>query len=175
MARIIMQPSGKSVDCAYGDTVLMALEKAGYALPNNCRAGACGECKVKVTQGQFDQGMVLDMALSRRSASQGYGLMCMAKPISDELTIEWGTEDAKPKLFPPREDALFVVTDKKPSPPASSSCACARSASRSATGPASTSPSATRAPTSRPAPIPFPTPRARTANWCCRWPAPTAA
>jgi ferredoxin len=93
---IIMQPSGKSVDCAYGDTVLMALEKAGYALPNNCRAGACGECKVKVTQGQFDQGMVLDMALSQTNASQGYGLMCMAKPISDELTIEWGTEDAKP-------------------------------------------------------------------------------
>ena len=27
MARIVMQPSGKSVDCNYGDTVLMALEK----------------------------------------------------------------------------------------------------------------------------------------------------
>jgi CDP-4-dehydro-6-deoxyglucose reductase, E3 len=114
MARIIMQPSGKSVDCAYGDTVLMALEKAGYALPNNCRAGACGECKVKVTHGQFDQGMVLDMALSQEERKQGYGLMCMAKPISEELTIEWGTEDAKPKLFPPREDALFVVTEKRP-------------------------------------------------------------
>lgn len=114
MARIIMQPSGKSVDCAYGDTVLMALEKAGYALPNNCRAGACGECKVKVTGGQFDQGMVLDMALSQEERKQGYGLMCMAKPISEELVIEWGTEDAKPKLFPPREDALFVVIDKKP-------------------------------------------------------------
>ncbi len=113
MARIIMQPSGKSVDCAYGDTVLMALEKAGYALPNNCRAGACGECKVKVTQGQFDQGMVLDMALSQDERKQGFGLMCMAKPISEELTIEWGTEDAKPKLFPPREDALFVVIDKR--------------------------------------------------------------
>ena len=113
MARIIMQPSGKSVDCAYGDTVLMALEKAGYALPNNCRAGACGECKVKVTNGQFDQGMVLDMALSQDERKQGFGLMCMAKPISEELTIEWGTADAKPKLFPPREDALFVVVDKK--------------------------------------------------------------
>ena len=88
MARIIMQPSGKSVDCAYGDTVLMALEKAGYALPNNCRAGACGECKVKVTTGQFDQGMVLDMALSQDERKQGFGLMCMAKPISDELSIE---------------------------------------------------------------------------------------
>ena len=113
MGRIVMQPSGKSVECAYGDTVLMALEKAGYALPNNCRAGACGECKVKVSSGQFDQGMVLDMALSQEERKQGYGLMCMAKPISEELVIEWGTADAKPKLFPPREDALFVVIEKK--------------------------------------------------------------
>ena len=112
MSRIIMQPSGKSVECASGDTVLMALEKAGYALPNNCRAGACGECKIKVTSGQFDQGMVRDMALSQEERRQGYGLMCMAKPISDELTIEWGSADAKPKLFPPRENALFVVTEK---------------------------------------------------------------
>jgi CDP-4-dehydro-6-deoxyglucose reductase len=112
MSRIIMQASGRSVDCAYGDTVLMALEKAGYALPNNCRAGACGECKVKVVSGQFNQGMVLDMALSADERRQGYGLMCMAKPISDELVIDWGSEDARPKLFPPREDALFVVTDK---------------------------------------------------------------
>jgi CDP-4-dehydro-6-deoxyglucose reductase len=114
MSRIVMQPSGKSVECATGDTVLMALEKAGYALPNNCRAGACGECKVKVVAGRFDQGMVLDMALSQEERAHGYGLMCMAKPISDELVIEWGTEDARPKLFPPREAMLFVVVDKRP-------------------------------------------------------------
>lgn len=113
MARIVMQPSGQSVVCAPGDTVLMGLEKAGYALPNNCRAGACGECKVKVISGQFDQGMVLDMALSPEERQQGFGLMCMAKPISEELVIEWGTEDAKPKLFPPRESVLFVLTDKR--------------------------------------------------------------
>jgi CDP-4-dehydro-6-deoxyglucose reductase len=114
MTRITLQPSGKSVECAYGDTVLMSLERAGYALPNNCRAGACGECKVKVRSGQFDQGMVLDMALSQEERRQGYGLMCMAKPISDELVIEWGTADARPKLFPPREQALYVVVDKRP-------------------------------------------------------------
>lgn len=113
MNRITLHPSGKSVDCASGDTVLMALEKAGYALPNNCRAGACGECKVKVTSGQFDQGMVLDMALSQDERRAGFGLMCMAKPISDELVIEWGTEDAKPLLFPPRENAMYVVVDKR--------------------------------------------------------------
>ncbi|TAM35461.1 MAG: 2Fe-2S iron-sulfur cluster binding domain-containing protein [Burkholderiaceae bacterium] len=113
MARIVMQPSGVAVECVHGDTVLMALEKAGHALPNNCRAGACGECKVKVLSGQFDQGVVLDMALSQDERQQGLGLMCMAKPISDEMVIEWGTEDARPKLFPPRENALFVVVEKR--------------------------------------------------------------
>lgn len=112
MQRIRLHPSGREVECAAGDTVLGALEKAGYALPNNCRAGACGECKVKVLSGQFDQGMVLDMALSQDERKQGYGLMCMAKPLSAELVIEWGTEDAKPKLFPPREDQRFVLVDR---------------------------------------------------------------
>ncbi len=109
---IKLYPSGRSVACEDGDTVLVALERAGYALPNNCRAGACGECKVKVRAGQFDQGFVLDMALSADEREQGYGLMCMAKPLSDELEIEWGTEDAKPKLFPPRESQYAVLVDR---------------------------------------------------------------
>ena len=114
MSRVTIQPSGKTVDVAAGDTVLMALEKAGYALPNNCRAGACGECKVKVLAGEYDQGVVLDMALSPQERCDGFGLMCMAKPTTEELVIEWGTADARPRLFPPRENALFVVTDKRP-------------------------------------------------------------
>ena len=112
MTSIRLFPSGREVDCAPGDTVLAALEKAGYALQNNCRAGACGECKVKVRSGQFDQGVVLDMALSSGDRDQGFGLMCMAKPLSGVLEIEWGTDDARPKLFPPRENIYFIVTDK---------------------------------------------------------------
>ena len=92
--------------------MLSALEAAGYALPNNCRAGACGECKVKVRSGEFNQGIVLDMALSQAERADGFGLMCMAKPLSDEMVIEWGESDAKPKLFPPREHMPFVVVDK---------------------------------------------------------------
>lgn len=112
MSLIRLHPSGREVECRDGETVLSALEQAGYALPNNCRAGACGECKVKVISGQFDQGMVLDMALSQTERKDGYGLMCMAKPISSELVIEFGTADAKPKLFPPRENVLFLVTER---------------------------------------------------------------
>ncbi|MBK6854275.1 MAG: 2Fe-2S iron-sulfur cluster binding domain-containing protein [Burkholderiales bacterium] len=113
MSIVRLHPSGRSVDCESGRTVLEALEKSGYALPNNCRAGACGECKVKVRSGSFDQGFVMDMALSQDERRQGFGLMCMAKPLSEELVIEWGTADAKPKLFPPRENQWYVVTDRQ--------------------------------------------------------------
>ena len=111
-ATIRLQPSGHEVICDSGDTVLSALEKAGYIMPNNCRAGACGECKTKVLDGAFDQGMVLDMALSQEDRASGYGLMCMAKPLSPSLDIEFGTIDALQKLFPPREFVPFVLTDK---------------------------------------------------------------
>lgn len=90
---------------------MSALEREGYALPNNCRAGACGECKTKVLDGDVDQGIVLDMALSAAERDEGYRLMCMAKPITDQLVIEFGSEDARPKLFPPKERILCVVTD----------------------------------------------------------------
>lgn len=112
MKTIRLYPSGKEVQVEDGQTVLAALEKRGYALPNNCRAGACGECKVKVRQGEYDQGFILDMALPQSEREQGYGLMCMAKVTSDLLEIEWGTEDALPKLFPPKENMPYIVTEK---------------------------------------------------------------
>jgi CDP-4-dehydro-6-deoxyglucose reductase len=112
MSQIRLHPSGRVVPCQPGDTVLVALERAGYALPNNCRAGACGECKVRVRSGLIDKGFVLDMALSQDERGQGFGLMCMAKPVSSELEIEWGTPDARPRLFPPREAQAVVLVDR---------------------------------------------------------------
>jgi CDP-4-dehydro-6-deoxyglucose reductase len=112
MKSIRLSPSGDIIKCQSGDTVLMALENAGYALPNNCRAGACGECKVKVLSGEFDQGLVLDMALSQEEREEGFGLMCMAKPLSDEMVIEWGQADQTLKLFPPEADKPYVVIEK---------------------------------------------------------------
>jgi CDP-4-dehydro-6-deoxyglucose reductase, E3 len=112
MKTIKLQPSGKEVSCEDGETVLAALERNGYALPNNCRAGACGECKIKVKSGEYDQGFILHMALSDTEKEEGYGLMCMAKVTSDILEIEWETADAGPKLFPPKENMPFILTEK---------------------------------------------------------------
>jgi CDP-4-dehydro-6-deoxyglucose reductase len=113
MATVIrLQPSGREIPCPEGETVLEALEHAGYALPNNCRAGACGECKCRVLSGSFDQGFVLDMALSDEDRRAGFGLMCMAKPTSPVLELDYGTPDAQPKLYPPREGVELIVVDK---------------------------------------------------------------
>lgn len=112
MTRIRLSPSGHEIDAEPGDTVLAALERAGYALDNNCRAGACGECRTKVLNGRFDQGMVLSMALSDDDRAAGYGLMCMATPLGDVLEIDYGTIDAKPRLFPPRTGVPCVVVDR---------------------------------------------------------------
>lgn len=112
MKEIILSPSKKRIPCEDGQTVLAALEKHGYVLPNNCRAGACGECKTKVLKGKFDQGFILDMALSKADREQGHGLMCMAKMLEDELEIEFSDEKAGPKLFPPQENLPYVLLEK---------------------------------------------------------------
>ena len=114
MARIVMQPSGKTVDCAYGDTVLMALERPATPCPTTAAPGLAANARSRSPPVSSTRAWSSTWPLSQDERKQGYGLMCMAKPISEELVIEWGTEDAKPKLFPPREDALFVVTDKRP-------------------------------------------------------------
>ncbi len=111
MGVIRLRPSSHEVTVEPGDSVLMALERAGYALPNNCRAGACGECKTRVLAGEFDQGVVFSMALSDEDRAAGYALMCMARPLSEVLDIEFGTGDARPRLFPPRTGVPFVVCD----------------------------------------------------------------
>jgi CDP-4-dehydro-6-deoxyglucose reductase len=109
---VTLSPSGLSVPVAEGDTLLMALEKGGFALPNNCRAGTCGECKVRVIEGEVEQGFVLDMALPQEQRQQGYRLICVAQPVSDRIVIEWGAADVAPKLFPPREGMPYLVVDK---------------------------------------------------------------
>ncbi len=114
MKKIRFYPSLKEVTYSEGDSVLSCLEKHGHALPNNCRAGACGECKIKVREGEIEQGFILDMALSKEDREKGYALMCMAKAKSEVLEIEWGDQEAKPKLFPPVENALYMLIEKIP-------------------------------------------------------------
>ena len=109
---IRLLPSKKEIPIENDETVLTALEKAGYALPNNCRAGACGECKTRVCSGQFEQGFILNMALPENERKQGYALMCMARPLDNVIEIEYGKQNALPELFSPQNNRPYILTEK---------------------------------------------------------------
>lgn len=109
MSHIVLSPTGERVHCGSDQTVLEALEGAGYAPPSSCRSGACGSCKARVLDGEYDQGFVLDLALEPEEWDRGYGLMCKATPVSEELTIEFDepvsrADEDRLSAWPPQPD-----------------------------------------------------------------------
>lgn len=112
MKEIILSPQMTRLQIEDHETVLAGLERHGYVLPNNCRAGACGECKIKVLAGNFDQGFILDMALSKKDRDEGMGLMCMAKVTGTSLTIDFEKTTTLSKLPLPTENNPYILTEK---------------------------------------------------------------
>ena len=117
MATLRLLPDGTEVECPEGTSVLQALERAGYPLPSDCRAGTCGTCKVKVASGEIEMGMYLPMALSEEERDGGYRLTCVGTPATAVVEVEYGeardrASDLPVELFPPRENVDCVVVDK---------------------------------------------------------------
>ena len=59
----------------------------GYDIPHSCQGGICLTCLGKVTEGKAimdDPGMLSDEELD-----EGFILTCIARPGSDEITIDF--------------------------------------------------------------------------------------
>ena len=59
----------------------------GYDIPHSCQGGICLTCLSKVTEGKAimdDPGMLSDEELD-----EGFILTCIARPGSDEITIDF--------------------------------------------------------------------------------------
>jgi ferredoxin-NADP reductase len=67
--------SGRTVRIAEGQTLLEAAEAAGVAVESLCRAGICGTCRVRVTDGDVD---CTSDALSAEEQARGFVLACVA-------------------------------------------------------------------------------------------------
>jgi glycine betaine monooxygenase B len=85
-AHIMVADTGAMLDAQPQETILAALERHGYHPEFSCRAGSCGTCKLRLTQGQASP---VGEALSTAEKSSGYVLSCIARPMGD-ITIASG-------------------------------------------------------------------------------------
>lgn len=68
-------------------TLVDVLLSNGLDVPYSCREGECGSCACLLTSGEVDRGNAA--ILGQDDIDDGYILACQARPISDDLTIEF--------------------------------------------------------------------------------------
>ncbi|WP_233252647.1 2Fe-2S iron-sulfur cluster-binding protein [Maritimibacter sp. 55A14] len=69
--------------------LLDTLRAQGVDLPYGCKYGGCITCAAKLTAGEIDQRR--QVALNNRQVSNGYVILCVARPVTD-CTLEIGVE-----------------------------------------------------------------------------------
>ncbi len=97
------------IEAREGETVADASYRVGINIPLDCRDGACGTCKCRVSCGVFDFGDYIEDALSEDEAAEGFALACQARAKSD-LVVEIAASSAmcktKPQSFEARIGAV---------------------------------------------------------------------
>lgn len=83
---MLIAETGAELDIRPSETILTALERHGYRPSFSCRAGACGECKLKLLAGQ---AAPVGEALTPAERAEGYILSCIARPMG-EITLASG-------------------------------------------------------------------------------------
>ncbi|WP_081055733.1 CDP-6-deoxy-delta-3,4-glucoseen reductase [Burkholderia diffusa] len=79
---VTFEPLDRTLDVRRSETILGAALGSGYPLAHSCRNGVCGACKAKVVAGTVDHGAGGLKGLTDAERSEGYALLCQAKPLS---------------------------------------------------------------------------------------------
>jgi ferredoxin-NADP reductase len=77
--------SGETFTVESGVSLLAALEARGHAVPNMCRQGVCGECRITVCGGEI---LHRDLYLTEADKEMGDSLMsCVSRAAGDRLEL----------------------------------------------------------------------------------------
>ena len=111
---------GRVVEVSAKRPLLETLRDQGVDLPYGCRYGGCITCAAKLIEGQVDQRA--QVALNNRQISDGYVILCVARPMTD-CVIEVGVDShdrlyRNPFLDPlePHELKADIATPKEDAP-----------------------------------------------------------
>ena len=80
--KVRVLPSQRWFDAPAGETLLLAAERAGMALPSSCRNGTCRSCLCKIVQGRVVYAVEWP-GLSMEEKAGGYVLPCVAIATTD--------------------------------------------------------------------------------------------
>lgn len=93
-ARVRLADSGAILEARSGETLLETLERAGYRPDYDCRAGACGTCRLRLLAGSVRNGDGEGLTPAERAA--GYTLACVAQPVGEVVLATAGERIAAP-------------------------------------------------------------------------------
>ncbi len=81
---LTLEPSGERFAVREGETVLGAVERAGWAYRRGCRRGGCGACVGLLVHGPLvDERPIAPQVLSAEQLAQGFVVTCRALPTGD--------------------------------------------------------------------------------------------
>ncbi len=83
--RVELTESGRSIDVPSGKSMLEALEEVGVEVPNLCRQGVCGECRIPLSGGS---PIHRDLYLSAEEKSAGDAIMPCVSRAAGGCTLE---------------------------------------------------------------------------------------
>lgn len=97
-------------DCDAEQTVLAAMEAAGYYPPSLCKEGGCGACIAKHETGGYHLGDYSAAALPEEASARGEVLLCRTYPESDlRLTVAYNADRIHIGHSKPRRAEIVAV------------------------------------------------------------------
>ncbi len=81
-----IEPHGRTLKVAAGQSILEAALAAGLNLPHSCKSGHCGSCRAQVLAGEIRYPHGPPLGLSPEEAQAGNVLLCQARAAS-ALTV----------------------------------------------------------------------------------------
>jgi len=81
--QVRIEPSGHSFTALPGETLLEAALRSGINVTYNCSNGTCGDCKVRLLQGEVASAMPSDYRFSQQDRNDNAILLCTNRALSD--------------------------------------------------------------------------------------------
>jgi ferredoxin len=83
----VSHPDERTFTGIENETILDTSIRTNGKIKVGCKRGGCGLCKIKVVDGEIENGSVSRSVLPLNEEEEGYALACRAVPKSD-VTIE---------------------------------------------------------------------------------------